>query len=330
MKEINLLYLSQEDVKGLDAPWDKMIEAIEQVFIEHNEEKIEAPPKIGVHPKENAFIHEMPSYLSRLKLSGIKWVSGFPTNYEHDLPTITGILALNDVETGLPVAVMDARWITGIRTAIVSAVTAKYSANPKSKTLGIIGTGVQGIFHAIALKKVLPDLEEIKIYDIKSSSRTTFIETLSGVLDIKISEKDNYQDVVTDTDVVVTSTQRLEKPIIEYSWLKEGVLGIGLEAGRAWGDTILQMDKFITDDWQQTNEAMKKGGYPEGVKDIYTELGEIINNKKPGRLNNKEKIMAGNLGISAVDIVLGNLIYELALEKGVGIELPLMKETSLI
>lgn len=329
MKEVNLLYLDQEDIIGLDAPWGEMIDVIEKVFIEHNEDRIELPPKPGVHPGEGSFIHAMPCYLPKLNISGMKWISGFPSNNTINLPQITGLLILNDVNTGLPLTIMDARWITAVRTAIVSAITAKYCAIKGSKILGIIGTGVQGIFHTIALQKVLPTIEKVKIFDLYPSSMDNYKNTINEMVDIEVQMESVNKDVVVGSDVVITATQRLEKPIIDYAWLKSGVLGIGLESGRAWGETITQMDRFITDDWKQTESFMLTGAYPKSIEDKYQELGDIINKKVTGRNNEEEMIMAGNLGIAAVDMVLADYLYKLALEKKVGKSLSLMKSDNL-
>lgn len=330
MKEINLLYLSQEDIKGLNVSWPKMISLIERVFMEHSKGAFEMPPKPGIHPKKDAFIHAMPGYLRELNICGIKWISGFTSNHKIGTPQITGVLVLNDTNTGVPIALMDARWITAVRTSIVSAITAKYCAKIKSSTLGIIGAGVQGMFHTIALSKILPDLATVKIFDKSKDSLNKFKNTISSTLDIKIKEVEKVEKVVNDTDIVLTATGRLKKPIIKYSWLKDGVLGIGLESGRAWGEVITSMDRFITDDWQQTKSFMEEGAYPEGIQDNYTELGDIISNEKPARKNNNEKIFAGNLGISVADIAIAHYIYKLAQEKSIGLRLPLMQEINLI
>jgi len=84
----------------------------------------------------------MPAYIEKLKSAGIKWVSGYPTNVTKKLPYISGLLILNDVETGFPISVMDCTWITAKRTAAASAISAKFLAKKNSKSLGIIACGV--------------------------------------------------------------------------------------------------------------------------------------------------------------------------------------------
>jgi ornithine cyclodeaminase/alanine dehydrogenase len=96
------------------------------------------PPKPGVHPRPDAFIHAMPAFLEGMGAAGLKWVSGFPRNPERGLPYISGLFILNDADTGLPLAVMDCTWITGVRTGAATAVAAKYLVRTESSTVGIV------------------------------------------------------------------------------------------------------------------------------------------------------------------------------------------------
>ena len=93
MRPVNILFLSQEEIKGLNIPQNLLLRAIEDALIEHANKTVEMPPKPGVHPTyENTFIHAMPAYLKKMDVCGIKWVAGFPKNYQQDLPNITGLL----------------------------------------------------------------------------------------------------------------------------------------------------------------------------------------------------------------------------------------------
>ncbi|MGD8820786.1 MAG: ornithine cyclodeaminase family protein, partial [Anaerolineae bacterium] len=113
MSDNQLLYLSQTDVADVGLTMAEILESLERAFQEKGEGRVEMPPKPGVHPGGgDNFIHAMPAYIPALQSAGVKWVSGFPENSKRGLPYITGLLILNDVETGLPVAVMDCVWIT--------------------------------------------------------------------------------------------------------------------------------------------------------------------------------------------------------------------------
>src|SRR4051812_15314271 len=103
MKAVKILFLSQEDVRDLNISYPLLKQVIEGALIEHANEMVEMPPKPGIHPSyPNTFIHAMPAYLKQADACGIKWVAGFPNNYQHDLPNISGLLILNDTQTGIP------------------------------------------------------------------------------------------------------------------------------------------------------------------------------------------------------------------------------------
>ena len=149
-----LLYLSRADVESVDLDVSTIIDLLEKAFHEKGEGKVEMPPKPGIHTQQDAFIHAMPAYIPSLKSAGIKWVSGYPQNQERGLPYITGLLVLNDVETGIPYAVMDCVWITAYRTGAATALAAKYLARPESEVAGILACGVQGRTNLEALAAI--------------------------------------------------------------------------------------------------------------------------------------------------------------------------------
>jgi hypothetical protein len=140
-----LLYLSQADVNAVGLTMTEIIAALEKAFKEKGEGRVEMPPKPGIHPGGgDNFIHAMPAYIPAMKSAGLKWVSGFPQNFQRGLPYINGLLILNNPDTGLPISVMDCVWITAMRTGAATAVAAKYLARTDSSILGILGGGGQG------------------------------------------------------------------------------------------------------------------------------------------------------------------------------------------
>ncbi|MFZ0492566.1 MAG: ornithine cyclodeaminase family protein, partial [Acidimicrobiia bacterium] len=140
----SLLYLSRADVESVGLDMGAVIDLLEQAFIEKGQGRVEMPPKPGIHTRPDAFIHAMPAYIPALESAGIKWVSGYPANQARGLPYISGLLILNDAETGMPTAVMDCTWITAVRTGGATGLAAKYLARPDSETAGILACGVQG------------------------------------------------------------------------------------------------------------------------------------------------------------------------------------------
>ena len=117
MAEDSVLYLSRKDVVSTGLSMGEIIEALDAMFLEKGNGKVEMPPKPGIHTQPDAFIHAMPAYIPSLGSAGMKWVSGYPANQEKGLPYISGLLILNNPENGIPICVMDCAWVTAMRTA---------------------------------------------------------------------------------------------------------------------------------------------------------------------------------------------------------------------
>jgi len=160
----SILYISRADVERVALDMPKILGLLEEAFREKAAGRVEMPPKPGIHTRPEAFIHAMPAYIPALRSAGIKWVSGYPENQKHGLPYVSGLLILNDVETGLPYAVMDCTWITAYRTGAASALAARYLARPDSKVAGILACGAQGRTNLEALSAVFP-LKTVYAFD---------------------------------------------------------------------------------------------------------------------------------------------------------------------
>lgn len=313
MQSPEVMLLSQREILDLQIPMKKIIDLTEEGFREFGNGRVENPPKPGIHATPESFIHAMPSLLRDLDIGGIKWVSGYYTNRELDLPATMGLIILNDMETGAPLCIMDGTWITAIRTAAVSAVTAKYCATKDASVLGVVGAGVQGWFHLLAIKEVVSGLSKVKIFDINPAAAEKYQTELGSQTGLDIEICQDVEKVAIGSDIIITATQRLPAPLIKNEWFKAGALGVGLEASRAWyGDVILGVDKFITDSWKQTKSFHAQGAFPDGLPQTYTELGKIVSGRSPGRENSQERILAISIGIACVDLIIADYIYRQA------------------
>jgi ornithine cyclodeaminase/alanine dehydrogenase len=317
MKRVEMIYLSQEEILDLGIGLREVISLVEKGLYEHGKGRVENPPKPGIHSRSDSFIHAMPAYFAGLGIGGLKWVSGYPSNRELGLPQILGVMIVNDMETGIPLAVMDCRWITAVRTAAVTAVTVKFCARSDSEVLGVVGCGVQGRMNLLAIKEVVPNLRHVKVFDINRDAMERYRDDLSEKAGVDIEMCGSVREVAQGSDILLTATQRLQEPLIQEDWFEPGCLGFGLEASRAWyGDAILGADKFITDSWDQTVYYTKQGAFPDGLPELYAELGEVVSGSKPGRENTVERILAINIGLALEDVIVANRVYEIASERG--------------
>jgi ornithine cyclodeaminase/alanine dehydrogenase len=326
MKQVEFLYLSQKDVIDARLSMRDCISIVEDVLTEHGHKSFENPPKPGIHTLEGAFIHAMPGFLPRKNAAGMKWVSGYSENFKYGLPAIMGLIVLNDTNTGQPIALMDGGYITALRTAAASGVSAKYLAAKDSGVVGIVGTGVQGRFHLLSLKEVLPGIEEIKVIDTNPSVLEEFLSLANEHGFSNVTTCASAQEVIEGTDVIVTATGHLEERVYKEAWVKEGALILPVHT-RGWEKSMLsKAEKFIVDDWEQFNNALGGlDGYYAPLPELYAELGEIVVGRKPGRENPAERIVNLNFGMAIHDVLMATHVLERAREKGLGVTLPLLE-----
>ena len=320
----SILYISRADVERVNLPMREIIDALVAMFREKGEGRTEMPPKPGIHPRPDAFIHAMPAYIPSLESAGIKWVAGYPQNIEKGLPYMSGLLILNDPETGFPLAVMDCTWITAKRTGAATAVAAKYLARPDSSSVGIVACGVQGRSNLEALA-CLYSLKTVKAYDIRPSVAREYAEEMSRKLGIRVDPVTSTEAAVKNLDIVVTSGPILKRPLptIPAGWLAEGSFASLVDYDSYWtGAALREADKLATDDKAQM-EYTRCAGYFRETPEPYADLGEIAAGKEPGRESSEERTITINLGLALDDMATAILIYRRAKAMGIGLELPL-------
>jgi ornithine cyclodeaminase/alanine dehydrogenase len=321
---MKILYLSRRDVETVGLSMPEIVDALSTMFRDKGEGKIEMPPKPGIHPREDAFIHAMPAYVPSLGSAGVKWISGYPANPRKGLPYITGLLVLNDPETGIPTAIMDATWITAERTGAATAVAARHLARADSSTVGIIACGVQGRSNLRALATVFA-ITRVKAFDIVPEIARAFADEMSARLEVDIEVVDHPREAVQGLDMVVTSGPILKdpRPTIEPGWLAPGAFASPVDFDSYWqGAALAEADKVATDDVAQM-DYYRGVGYFRTTPRPYADLGEIVAGRKPGRESDAERTICINLGIAPDDMATAILIYRRAREQGIGTELPL-------
>jgi len=324
MTDPTLRYLSRSDVESLAISMEEVIEAVEDALREKGEGTAEMPPKPGVHPRPDAFIHAMPAFLSRAAAAGLKWVSGFPQNLERGLPYISGLFVLNDVETGFPVSVMDCTWITGMRTGAATAVAAKYLARPDASTVGIVACGLQGRTNLEALSCLFP-LERAHAFDIDPTRARAFAQEMGGKLDLEVLPVGSVEESVRGMELIVTSGPILKNPApsIPAGWMESGSFACPLDFDSYWtGEALAECDKLATDDRGQLS-YYRGVGYFRNTPEPYADLGEVVAGTAPGRESPEERTISLNLGLAIEDVATARLLYRKALAEGIGQDLPL-------
>jgi ornithine cyclodeaminase/alanine dehydrogenase len=319
MASPRFLYLSRADVERVGLDVKTIRDLLERAFREKGEGRVELPPKPGIHPRPDAFLHAMAASIPGLQSAGLKWVAGFPENAARGLPYVSGLLILNDVETGLPLAVMDATWITGWRTGAATALSARYLARPESSVAGILACGVQGRTNLAAMAAFFP-LRKVYAYDHRRENQDRYVREMSERLGLEVVGVDEPRQAVTPADLVVTSGPILKqpRPTIERDWLREGAFASAVDYDSYWtGDALAQIDRIATDDHAQFRYT-RELGYFRQTPEPYADLGELVTGRKPGRQSAGERTLAMNLGLALDDIAVAPAVLRRAQEMGLG------------
>lgn len=325
---MEILYLSRKDIEGLNVSMKEVIDAVDNGFRLKGLGRTEMPPKPGIHPRENSFIHAMPGYIQEAESAGVKWVAGYPSNLEKGLPYITGLLILNNPETGIPYAVMDCSWITAMRTGASVGISAKYLARQDSRVSGILGCGVQARTSLMALVEILPGLKEVNCYDLFPEAVNRYIKEMSTVFPkLNFRACSTPGEMMKGVDIALSAIPIVNdpRPPLNAGMLKQGILAVSLDYDSAWtGSAMAECDKFVSDDINQLLATKEHGDYFRDIPEkIYADLGEMASGRKKGRENSTEKIFSLNMGISVDDMITARLIYNKAVEKNTGTKLPL-------
>jgi ornithine cyclodeaminase/alanine dehydrogenase len=320
----HFLYLSQADVAAVALDMKTMIGLLETAFREKGAGRVEMPPKPGIHTQPDAFLHAMPAFIPALGSAGIKWVGGYPENHTRDLPYITGLLILNDIETGVPYAVMDCSWITAYRTAAASALSAKYLARPESSRVGVLACGVQGRSHVEAFATLFP-VSRVFAYDTRREVQDRFVSDIRAQYGFDVVGVASPRDAVVDSDIVVTSGPILKHPApaIEPGWLGRGGFASAVDFDSYWtGPALEEFDKVTTDDHAQF-QYYRAAGYFQETPNPCADLGEIVAGLARGRERANERTLAVNLGLALDDMAVAPEVFRRARARGLGTWLPL-------
>jgi thiomorpholine-carboxylate dehydrogenase len=233
---------------------------------------------------------------------GLKAVTFYPANVERGIPTHMATILLVDPQTGTPLAIMDGRLITEMRTAAVSAAATKLLAPPDSEILAILGSGVQARSHVEALRLVR-DFNAIRVWSPTKQHSERFATEIGAAAT-------SIEEAVRNADVIVTATNS-KTAILKGAWLKPGCHVNAVGACRPdWRE--LDDDAMANVVYVDSREgAMKESGdvILSGAK-IYAELGEALAGQVPPRAD--ETTIFKSLGMAVEDIAAAMLVYRSA------------------
>jgi ornithine cyclodeaminase/alanine dehydrogenase len=301
-----------------------VVEVVEGAFAAHARGETVMPAKVYLPlPQHNGDLRAMPAYVDGA--AGVKWVNSHPRNpAEHGLPTVMGIIILNDPRTGQPLAIMDGTLITSLRTGAAAAVATRHLARKDARTLGLIGCGAQGpsLVKAIAAVR---DLTEIRLFDRDPARVQALIKKL-GTLPARPATTDE----VAACDIVTTATPGVAQ-VLSAGQIRPGThvnaMGADGPGKQELDPAILCAARVVVDDHEQSvhggelNVAIERGQFDPAA--IAATLGDVVTHKKPGRGSADEITLFDSTGLAIQDIATAQLAYERAVARGAGQQIQL-------
>ncbi|MCQ8893812.1 MAG: NAD(P)-binding domain-containing protein [Methanolinea sp.] len=287
--------------RGLDIA--RVNRAIEEAFAEHARGNVQMPPKLYITFEKGDF-RTMPGYIPSLGIAGVKIVNVHPHNPERGLPTVMALTVVLDVQTGLPVAILNATDLTDLRTGAAGAVAAKYLAPRRTVKLGLVGSGRQARAQLMAIRREL-DVREVLVWSRNRDKAEKFCDEMGR----EICRAEEL-DVVCDCDVLVTTTPSRE-PLVKDRWISGGthINAIGADAPgkQELEPAILQRATVYVDDPAQAihsgevNVPIRRGLFAPGR--IAGTLGEVVIGRK-GRKSPDEITLFDSTGLAIQDLAI--------------------------
>lgn len=325
------IYLRDSDIiQGWDGDVLQLIDLLDAEFDRWAANSIILPEKASqiIDRATQSRVNCMPSTLLEQGVSGVKLVSVFPENPARNLPNVMGQIVLLSASDGSTIAIMDAAFITALRTALVGGLAARYLAPTKPKTIGLLGAGEQARMHLLVFASLFPSLCTCYVASRSNESERHLKAALDGRIegmDIICCDSD-YGRAACDADIIVTAISG-QSPILKPEWVKKGAFYCHVGGWEDEYGVALKSDKIVCDCW----EALKHRGSPtlslmhqEGFiqdEDIYADLADLVTGRKRGRESSDDIVYFNSIGLAFTDMAIAHALYGQCALKEIGIPL---------
>ena len=334
--KMKISILSKQDLeKILEMP--KVIEGVETVYKLKSSGKTVVWPYLEHHfPEYNAVTDVKSGVIyGDVNLHGLKMLNTFPMNSEKSLPSFNGLLMVFDSTTGLPLGIMDASYITCMRTGAAGAIGAKALARRDSETLFVLGAGKQSIYQIAATLISFPQLKKVYIaaaldYDNARQFAASLEKRLSDEFNIESGgvqflAAENMEEALGESDIVITITPA-RKPVIKKEWIKPGThlscVGADMLGKEEIEPEIFKGARVFCDDINQcVNVGESELPVKTGVikrENIAGEIGQVLSGEKEGRKSAEDITIFDATGIALLDLITAKAAIEAAVEKQLG------------
>lgn len=313
--------LSRDEVRSLLQP-EEVVKAVEETFRALGNGELLHPVKepMYVDDEKCNMLLAMPAYIKPQHVAGVKWVNLF-RKQQPSLPSSLGnLLILSHGENGTPFAILEASDITTMRTAGGHAVVAaKYLAKKDPSVLSVIGCGEEAVSGIRSFLKVFT-LNKLCVFDVREEAMER-IRALFGE-QVEVECCSDAKQAAVQADILLMATTA-RKPLVAYAWLRPGCFVAGMYAFHDLDRTMARKaDKWVLGsretDYHQIlcDPALKECQLTMEL--VHADLGEIVVGKRPGRENDEEIIVYTHMGMGALDVAVGKLVYDRAVTQEIG------------
>lgn len=287
--------VTHEDIRSLQIPPEKCFEWVDDTLRHKNE--VTLPPKISLHPSPDSFYNVMPSLMPGINSAGTKIVS----RHANREPSLDSQLLLYSYDNLELLALMDANWITAMRTGAVAAHTIKTFAVEDFKQIGLIGAGNTARATLKVLLALYPDRELIiKIPRYKNQSDQLArdfkgeTEDLNPTITFQIV--DSVEEAINDSDIIISAVTYQDLDFAPASAYKPGCLVVPIHT-RGFMECDLTFDRIYCDDIGHVQGFKHFPNWPN-----HTEVADVLSGNAEGRTNKEQRIIVYNIGLSIHDI----------------------------
>ena len=318
-----LIYLTESDVRQALT----MAEAVDlaEAGIKADAAGQVAGDKFYMPVSDQGFIKPFSGYMQGEELAFFKTFSFFPRNpTQIGYPTTSSVVLLFEAATGLPVCLMEANYVTALKTGASTAVTAFFLARGGASTVTIFGAGTQGRLHLRGLCNRLA-LDRAYVIDVLPQAAEQFAAELGPELELAVEPValEDRERAVRQSDVIVTVTTG-DQALVEYDWLRKGAFVAKLGSYQEVAlDVITRADKVVVDNWRYVRPRIPELELLEkerqyGQEEIHGEWPDIVAGRTAGRESEEEIIVYIALGIWGEYAAILPEVYQRALAKGLG------------
>jgi ornithine cyclodeaminase/alanine dehydrogenase len=317
MPDESLLYLRREDVSNLGITTMDIIETIEGLLRQVDAGSAWNTPKAQILPGDGRLFMSMLAASNEPSLMAVKSLGMNPANAGSGIEAIGALITVFDGATGAPKCIMDGDWITGVRTAGLSATAAHHMGRKDSKVICFVACGLQARCHLESFAQIFP-LEEVRAVGRGAANRDRLL-AMARDMGFKAEAHDDPDTALAGADLVVSSVPHtgIKEPFLDPDCLSPGAFVSMVDLTKPWKKAGLAgLDRMVIDDADQERAMTADPMMPPEM--IAGDLKDLATGRLKGRNNADERLAFAFRGLALGDLALATLVYTKALEQGVG------------